>query len=324
MAGRNSDIIRTGMGGRVKTLKAAGSNPKAIAAAVSEESGHHISPASVTRYLTKESVTAAVVPDQSDFVRLAAAITGTADERDSGQSSYYGLDVLDTSNCFTTYYGLARKLENGQVLSGFRNIALKVTKGAHLVGEEKDAEKIAALSKSLNFSSLLQDTVRYTCEMGTCLISQLNDQDHFVTPGILPIEHYSLLTENETVGNTDVDTLIHGPIDKIIKDEMTEKRKVFDRDEIGLLRLWENGNKLKDIHGRWTLSMYGESMTLGLKTPLKALLNGTYHWGAFLDRYGSGRLVHNLKTLGELLKAGTITTATAQKVLEKETIEARL
>lgn len=318
MAGRSSDIARAGMESRVETLAAKGSAPSMISAAVSEESGHIISTASVRRHLKKRRVDAAVVTEHSGIERVAAALMAQPDARDTGQSSYYGLRKLDTKNCFTTYYGLARGLENGQVLSGFRNIALKVTKGAHLTGAERDAEKIEALSKSLNFSSLLQDTIRYTCEMGTCLINQLSDQGTFVAPGILPIEHYSLLTENETVGEVDNDILVHGIVDRVVKDEMDEKRKVFERDEIGLIRLWENGNRLQDIHGRWTMSVYGESMTVGLKMPLKSLLNGGYHWDAFLARYGSGRLVHNLKTLGELVKEKIIDPIKAREILELE------
>lgn len=315
---RNSDIARAGMGGRVESLAAAGNNPKAIAAAVSEESGHLISTASVRRHLEKQSVNAAVVSDYSGIKRVVAALKGQPDERDTGQSSYYGLQKLDTTNCFTTYYGLARGLKNGQVLNGFRNIALKLTKGAHLVGATRDEEKITALAESLNFSSLLQNTVRSTCEMGTCLTSQLTEQGAFTTPKILPIEYYSLLTENETVEETDTDILIHGEIDKIIKNEMDDKRKVLERDEIGIIRLWESDNKLKDIHGRWTFGMYGESMTLGLTKPLKSLLNGNYHWDAFLDRYGSGRYLHNLKLLGELVKEKIVTAAKAQEILEGE------
>jgi hypothetical protein len=117
-----------------------------------------------------------------------------------------------------------------------------------------------------------------------------------------------LLTESETVGRID-DTPVHGIVDRIVLDETGTKEKVFDRDELGLLRLWEGGNELTDVHGRKTDGMYGESMTLGIETPLKSLLNGAYNWDMFLDRYGSGRLVHNMKLLWtDTALAGWFTT----------------
>ena len=314
---RNSDITRAGMGGRVEEMAAAGDNPIAIAAAISGESGHRISAASVRRHIAKRSVNAAVVPQHGEIDRVVAALQGLADDRDTGRSVHYGLYQLNTTNCFTTYYGLARGIKNGQVLRAFKNIALKITNGAHIVGEEKDAEKIAALSESINFSALLQNVVRYTCEMGTCLVGQYDNNGNFVTPGILPMQYYSLLTESETVGQID-DTPVHGIVDRIVLDETGTKEKIFGRDEMGLLRLWEGGNELTDVHGRKTDGIYGESMTLGIETPLKALLNGAYHWDAFLERYGSGRLVHNMKLLGELVKEKIITTAQATQTLELE------
>jgi hypothetical protein len=181
MSGRNSDITRAGVGGRVEEMAVAGDKPKAIATVVSEESGHLISAASVRRHIAKQSVNAAVVPDHEAIKRVVAALQGLADDRDTGNSSHYGACQLNTTNCFTTYYGLARGIKNGQVLRAFKNIALKITNGAHIAGDERDAEKIEALSKSLNFSSLLQNVVRYTCEMGTCLVGQYDDKGGFVT-----------------------------------------------------------------------------------------------------------------------------------------------
>jgi hypothetical protein len=85
---RNSDIIRAGMGGRVEEMAVAGDNPKAIAVAISEESGHRISTASVRRHITKRSVNAAVVPDHGEIERVVAALQGLADDRDTGRSAY--------------------------------------------------------------------------------------------------------------------------------------------------------------------------------------------------------------------------------------------
>ncbi|MEA3457765.1 MAG: hypothetical protein U9R21_03715, partial [Candidatus Thermoplasmatota archaeon] len=178
---RSSDIGRAGMERRVETLAAAGSIPPQIAEAVSQESGHNISTASVRRHLAKQSVNA-TVPATEEYgavKRLAAAISGLTDVRDTDISSYFGKYKLNTTNNFTQYYGIARGIGNGQVSRAFKNIALKITSGARIVGDERDADRIDALSKAINFSSLLQNVVRYTCEMGTCLVG-MTSKDVYV------------------------------------------------------------------------------------------------------------------------------------------------
>lgn len=314
---RNSDIIRAGMGAQVETLAAAGDTPKTIAAAVSEESGHLISAASVTRHLAKRSVNAAVVSEESLMAqRVAAAISGLADTRDTDISSYFGKYQLNTANNFTRYYGLARGIGNGQVMRAFKNIALKITNGAKIAGDERDADKIKTLSASINFSSLLQNVIRYTCEMGTCLVGMKSD-DTYIKPSILPMQYYTLLTRNETAGTVG-DKLVHGIVDKIVFDEMGDGKKPFEREDIGLLRIWEDGNEMKDISGRNTFGIYGESMTIGVETPLKSLLNSSYYYDEFIKRYGMGRLNINLKMLAELIAAGKVSETDAQTMQDAD------
>lgn len=314
---RNSEIVRAGVGRRVEALAANGKNPKSIATIVSRESGYIISAASVGRHMKKQSVNAAVVPDNSAINRVVAALQGLDDERDTGQSSFYGLYKLNTTNNFTTYYGLARGIKNGQVLRAFKNIALKITNGAHIAGDGKDTEKIAALAAAIDFSSLLQDVVRYTCEMGTCLVSLKTDTGDNAMPSVLPMQYYSLLTDRETAGVVD-DALVHGEVTKIVFDEMGDKKKQIERDDMGLFRVWAGGHETNDISGRTTVGIYGESMTNGIETPLKSLLNGTYHWDAFLSRYGTGRMVHNFTLLAKLVEAKIITPIAAQETLNLE------
>lgn len=312
MAGRNSDIDRAGMGTQVETMAASGDNPGMIAAAVSDESGHSISAASVRRHLAKHGVNAAVVLEEHLMAqRVAAAISGLADTRDTDVSSYFGKYQLNTSNPFTKFYGLARETGYGPVESAFEKIALKITRGARIVGREQDAEKIDALSKSIGFATLLADTTRYTFEMGTCLLGTKNDAGAWISPTGLSMQYYTLLTDSETVGTIGKD-MVHGEITKIVFDETGDNPKTLERDEVGLLRRWSNFNEMKDIAGRSTDGIYGRSLTIGIETPLKSLLNGGYYYDEFIKRYGLGRLNINLKLLGEQIAAKEITSAEAQ------------
>lgn len=309
---RSSDITRAGMGTKVEQMAAAGDNPGMISAAVSQESGHPISAASVRRHLAKHSVNAAIVPEESLMAqRVAAAISGLADTRDTDVSSYFGKYQLNTSNPFTKFYGLARETGYGPVESAFEKIALKITRGARIVGREQDAERIDALSKSIGFATLLADTTRYTFEMGTCLLGTKNDAGDWISPTGLSMQYYTLLTDSETVGTIGKD-MVHGEVTKIVFDETGDNPKTLERDEVGLLRRWANFNEMKDIAGRSTDGIYGRSLTIGIETPLKALLNGLYYYRQYLSRHGLGRLNINLKLIGELLTAGTINKAEAQ------------
>jgi hypothetical protein len=304
----------------VAELASGGMYAPAIARTVSGECGHNISTSMVHRHLQKSSVNAAIpVPTMEDPVvrMLVAAIAGEPDTRDSASSSYFGMLKLDTTNVFTGYKGVARGMRNGQVMRGFKNISLKITNGARIVGAEKDAAKIADLMKATNFSHLLQNVVRSTCEMGTCIIGLKSDTGEFTTPRMLPMSYITLLTDSETPGTT-TDKLVHGDITKIVFDEGGDKQHVFQPEDVGMFRIWSDDTDLTDIMGRPTYGMYGESMTLGVETPLKALMNGMFFWGAFIRRYGSGRLHFNLKLLADMLRNKEITPAAAQKTQEAD------
>lgn len=309
---RNSEINRAGMGGRVEELAGEGMFAPAIAATISQESGKDFSKSMIHRHLQKSSLNAAIPAEVAALEMLAAAITGQPDAREAGETAYYGLYKLNTSNAFTGYYGIARGLKNGQVMRGFKNIALKITSGARIVGDEKDAEKIEALTQELNFSTLLQDVVRSTCEMGTT-VTEKSDKGEFITPQILPMRYITLLTDRETPGTT-TDKLVHGMVTQVIINESDDANQhVYKRDEVGLFRIWGGGNEFIDIKGRHTDGIYGESMTLGLETPLKSLLNSSYYYDLFVKRYGMGRLHINMKLLADMLKDKEITTTAATK-----------
>ena len=326
---RCSEITRAGLGDRVMELAGKRKTAPFIADTISEESGKVFSTSMVHRHLSKQSVNAAIPDEYASVKLLAAAISGLPDTRDAATSSYYGLYKLDTSNAFTQYYGIARGIKNGQVLRAFKAIALKITNGATIVGDERDTEKIDALMSEIDFSSLLQDTVRSTCEMGTCLIG-MKTEGEYITPSILPMRYYTLLTDRETPG-TVTDALVHGEVTKIAFDEGGDNPKTFEREDVGLLRLWARGNEFIDIMGRNTDGIYGESMTIGVETPLKSLLNSSYYYDMFIQDFGLGRYVHNMKTLAEMVlnqqvtpdaaaKQQTATVAAMQKMKVNENI----
>lgn len=317
---RSSDIDRIGAGSRVLELAAAGSTHSAIATIVKNEAGHTISAASVGRYLSKHSVNATVVPtERSSTDMLVAAISGLADTRDTDVTSYYGINKINTANIFTEYYGVARGIGNGQVMRAFKAIALKITNGAWIIGDESDSDKISALANSINFLSLLQNVVRYTCEMGTCIVGMKTD-GVYTTPLIVPMQYYTLVTDSETIGTVD-DNLVHGEITKVVFDEMGDRdnRQVMEREDVGLLRLWEDGTEVVDVAGRSTFGIYGESMTRGIEIPLKSLLNSSYFYDEFIKRYGLGRLHINLKTLAEMIKDKTVNLEQAQIAQDADT-----
>lgn len=307
---QHSKIDMTGMGQRVLDLASERNTAPCIAETISNESGQTFSDSMVHRYVQKHSLNAAAADETSALEMLAAAISGIPDPRDAKNSTYFGLYKLNTKNIFTQYYGLTRGIKNGQVMRAFKNIALKITNGARISGDEKDAEKIDALSTALNFSSTLQNVVRYTCEMGTSLVETMTPEGTYTTPSILPIQYYSLLTDRETAG-TPSDKLVHGEVTKIVFDEGGSAQKEFTREDVGLLRLWESGNELK-VMGRNTFGIYGESMVLGVETPLKSLLNSSYYYDEFIARYGMGRLHVNMKLLADMIKEKAITPSAAQ------------
>ncbi len=317
---RNSEIDRAGLGKRVLDLARDENNTAPmIAAAISEESGKTFSNSMVHRHLQKSALTATVSSETEALEMLAAAITGIPDTRDSANQdvTYFGRYKLDTTNIFDRYYAIAREV-SGQVERGFVNLALKVTNGARIIGDEKDEEKIDMLMTYLNFSSLLQDIARSTCEMGTCVVLLKSSDSEDITPQISPISYITLLTENETVGEVGAD-LVHGTITKVIHDEMGEGKIVYPREEVGLFRLWAGANYFKDISGRSTYSIYGRSMTIGVETPLKSLLNASYYYDEFIKRYGLGRLHVNMKLLADMILDKKISPEAAQATQDTDT-----
>lgn len=316
---RNSEIVRAGLETRVSELVANGDSAPAIAKTISQESGKPFSKWMVHRHLQKQAVNAAMLPgEHAALDRLAAAISGVPDSRDTATSAYYGLYELNTTNAFTEYYGVARGIRNGQVMRGFKNLALKITNGARIVGDENDAEAIDELSKALNFSSNLQDVVRSTCEMGTCVNSFRSTDGEFITPQIVPMRYITLLTERETPSVVDK-TLVHGAVTQVVFDEGGDAEIRYEPDDIGLFRIWAGGNEFEDSKGRSTDSIYGESMTIGVETPLKSLMNAAYYYDQFIARYGMGRLHVNLKTLADMIRDKTVSATQAQVAQDADT-----
>ena len=316
---RNSEINRAGMGGRVEELAGEGMFAPAIAATISQESGKEFSKSMIHRHLQKSSLNASVPNENRAIEMLAAAMSGIPDTRDSADPNvtYFGRYKLDTKNIFDRYYAIAREV-SGQVERGFVNLALKITNGARIVGDEKDAEKIETLMTSLNFSSLLQDVVRTTCEMGNCVVLLKSTEGEYMTPEISPMSYVTLLTSQQTPGTVD-DKLVHGDITQIVHNEGDTNQHKYERDEVGLFRVWAGANYLKDIMERPTYSIYGRSMTIGVETPLKSLLNSSYYYDEFVKRYGMGRLHINLKLLADMIKEKIVNKEQAQVAQDADT-----
>jgi len=311
---RNSEITRSGLGNRVAALASEGIIPPRISEIVSEESGQAISTPMVRRHLNKQSLNASTLSGEHRALEmLAAAITGSptvARDYADANVSYFGRYKVETSNVFDHYYALARDV-SWQVERGFTNLSLKITNGARIVGDERDTDKIAELSKALNFSSLLQDVVRSTCEMGTCVTILKSIDDEYITPQISPMSYITLLTDHETPGTVGTD-LVHGNVTQIVHDEGASGQIIYNIDDVGLFRIWGGANKFVDLQGRPTWSIYGRSMTIGVETPLKSLMNASYYYDEFVKRYGLGRLHFNLTLLADMIKAKTITGEAAQ------------
>lgn len=315
---RNSEIIRAGLSGRVDVLSSEGVNAPTIAEILSKESGAQFSKHMVHRYLQKTALNASVSPERNMAEMLVAALTGAPDVRDTADPNitHYGRYTVDTTNIFDRYYSVARDL-SGQVERAFLNIALKVTNGALIVGDERDAEKLDALMVAIDFSSLLQDVVRTTCEMGTCVALLKSTQGEYMAPQITPTSYLTLLTDRETSGVVTTD-LVHGAVSQIIHDEGSNHQIRYERDDVGLFRLWAGANRFTDLMGRPTFSIYGRSMTIGVETPLRSLLNSSYYYDEFVRRYGLGRLHINMNLLADMLRENTITPAAAQQTQDKE------
>ena len=311
---RNSEISRAGLGSRVVALAGDGLIPPRISETVSRESGQDISTSMVRRHLDKQSLNASMpIGEHRALEMLAAAISGTPTSiRDAADANiiYFGRYKVETSNTFDRYYALARDV-SWQVERGFTNLSLKITNGARIVGDEKDADKIKELTKALNFSSLIQDVVRSTCEMGTCVTILKSVDGEYITPQISPMSYITLLTDHETPGTVET-TLVHGSVTQIVHDEGASGQITYNIDDVGLFRIWSGSNKFVDLQGRPTWSIYGRSMTIGVETPLKSLMNASYYYDEFVKRYGLGRLHFNLTLLADMIKTKTITAEAAQ------------
>jgi hypothetical protein len=320
---RNSEIDRAGMGSRVLELARDENNTAPmIAAAISEESGKTFSTSMIHRHIQKTSLNASITNGEHRAIEmLAAAISGIPSTRDSADPSatYFGRYKLDTTNIFDRYYAIAREV-SGQVESAFINLALKVSNGANITGDEKDEEKIEALMADLNFSSLLQDVARSTCEMGTCVVLMRSSEGEDITPQISPMSYITLLPDSETVGVVG-ENLVHGTVTRVIHDEMGVGKIEYTREDVGLFRLWAGANYFTDIAGRPTFSIYGRSKTIGVETPLKSFINASYYYDEFIKRYGMGRLHINMKLLADMLKDKTITSTAAKATQDTDAME---
>ena len=131
------------------------------------------------------------------------------------------------------------------------------------------------------------------------------------------MRYITLLTENETPGKVE-EHLVHGDITQIVLSEGGDSQVVYEREDVGLFRIWAGGNEFTDIMGRSTDGIYGESMTLGVATPLKSLLNASFHYDAFIERYGLGQRHINLTLLADMLREKKITVAAAQETQDAD------
>ena len=333
---RSSEIDRCELGDMVMGMyKTGGETATTIAAAITKESGHTFSAAQVYRYTNKYEedeqnpspvapmdITPAIAgsPEHHALELLAAAIKGSPDVRDTDNSDliYFGRYAINVKNPFNRYYRVARDI-SGQVERGFMNLALKVTHSAKIVGDENDVEQIDTLMDDMDFSSLLQDTVRSTCELGTCVVLLKTIEGEYAPhPQILPMAYLSLLTDKETPGAIETGKMIHGQVTQIVHDEGGDNQHVYKRDDVGLFRIWAGSNYFTDIKNRITWSIYGRSMTIGVETPLKSLLNSSYYYDEFIKRYGLGRLYVNMKLLADLVLEKKITLTEAQQYQEDE------
>lgn len=325
---RNSEIDRDMLGSAVIGMYEDGKTPLQIASKMSTVGKNDYSKQQVQRYIQNYKrndspmLSSVVVdPRTQQLEMLAAAIQGLPDQRDthSDDTEYYGRFSVNTKNVFDEYYEIARGGLSGQVTRAFINIALKMTNGIRLVTDEPKQDSLNELSNFIKFQSLSQNIARSQVEMGT-VVTQLYDvDDNLTVPEISPMNYITLLTEKETVGNIDPKYLIHGTVDKIIHDENGLKPITYERDQVGLFRLWEGTNYFVDIMGRNTFGIYGASMVPEIRTPLKSMLNASYYYDEFVKRYGMGRLHVDMSLLGELLKDGLMKDATAQTAMEKET-----
>jgi len=310
---RQSNIDRLGVGDAVMAMHRESTPPAMIATAV----GKGITRTQVTRYTTKH----AVVPHRDPVAMLVAAITSLPTVRDAEVegTEYYGKYVVDTENPFSEYYAIARSGMSAQVSRAFMSLALKITDGMRLVGDESDQDELDVLMDDLDFAALAQDTARAMLEMGTVVVLLKDTDGNLTKPVLQPMDYITLLTDKETPGTVDTQVLAHGDVTKVVHDEGNAGQIIYERDDVALFRIWSKYNYFTDIKGRNTFGMYGDSMVPYIKGPLKSLLDATRNYNRYIERHGLGRLHIDMRELTRALSAGEITHADAEAVQEANT-----
>lgn len=313
---RNSEIDRQQLGATVLNLSGQGLSAAKISSQLPQ-----LSKQQVDRYVQKHKpLSAAVSPVSNMRELLVAAIQGLPDKRDTHTTDkeYYGRFEIDTKNVFDKYYSIARGGVNGQVSRAFINLALKMTNGITVVGDEAAQQSIDTAMDSINFKSLSQDVARSLCEMGTVVVSLKDTKGNLVVPKINPINYITLLTVNETIGSITDNLLIHGDIDRVVHDEGGNSEIVYARKDVALFQLWNGANYFIDIQGRNTFGIWGASMIPSIETPLKSLMNASYYYDEFIKRYGMGRLHIDMRLLSDLYKDSKISKDNADTAQESE------
>lgn len=328
--GRNSEIEREQLGSTVLKMYADGHTPKQIAASISIDRTANLNKQQVQRHIQKHKLSddrvvtmrSAMVVDEKINAQnmLFASILGYPDKRDVQTEGieYYGRYSVNTTNVFDEYYAIARGGISGHVTRAFINIALKMTNGIRLVTDETKQDSLNELMDFIKFKHLSQNIARSLPEMGSVVTLLYDTKDNLTVPEISPMNYITFLTDKETVGDTESDLLIHGKISKIVHDETGENTIVYDRDKVGLFRIWNDANYFIDIVGRNTFGIYGASMIPEVQTPLKSMMNASYNYDKFIDRYGGGRLHLDYALVGELLKSGMMTEESSRAYLKKE------
>jgi hypothetical protein len=328
--GRNSEIDREQLGSTVLNLYGGGQTPKQIAASISVDRTANFSTQQVQRHIQKNKISddrivtmrSATVVDERIKAQemVVASILGYPDKRDIQTEGieYYGRYSVNTTNVFDEYYAIARGGISGQVTRAFINIALKMTNGIRLVTDETKQDTLNELMDFIKFKQLSQNIARSLPEMGNVVTLLYDTNDNLTVPEISPMNYITFLTDKEAVGDTESDLLIHGKINRIVHDETGENTIVYDRDKVGLFRIWSDANYFIDIVGRNTFGIYGASMIPEVQTPLKSMMNASYNYDKFIERYGGGRLHLDYALIGELLKSGMMTEESSRDYLKKE------
>jgi len=318
---RNSEIDRNQLGAAVVNLSQKGLSAAQISSQLTANSDFDISKQQVHRYIQKNNTTTITSSRREKQIDLlVAAIQGMPDKRDTHTDGveYYGRFEINTTNIFDKYYSIARGGVNGQVTRAFVNLALKMTNGIRVVGEERAQDSIDEAMESIKFTSLAQDIARSQCEMGTVIVSLKDVNGKLTIPRIHPLNYITLLTEKEVVGSVDNNLLIHGIVDKIVHNEEETGQIIYERDDVALFRIWDGANYFTDIKGRNTFGIWGASMVPEIETPLKSLMNASYYYDEFIKRYGMGRLHIDMKLLSELYKDDKISKDLADDAQEAE------